>query len=36
MSAAAALREAQRHVRSQEKWSHPFYWAAWQLWGLPE
>ena len=28
-----ALKAAQAHVRSQEKWSHPHYWAAWQLWG---
>ncbi len=34
--AIAALREAQAHVRSQPKWSHPHYWAAWVLWGLPE
>jgi len=34
--AAAALRKAQRHVASQEKWKDPKYWAAWQLWGLPE
>ena len=32
---AEALRRAQSHVRSQEKWSHPRYWAAWVLWGLP-
>jgi len=31
---AAALRRAQEHVRSQPKWRHPFYWAAWVLWGL--
>ncbi len=36
MGAAAALRAAQEHVRSQEKWKHPYYWAAWQLWGLPD
>jgi CHAT domain-containing protein len=36
MGAAAALRAAQEHVRSQEKWKHPYFWAAWQLWGLPE
>jgi CHAT domain-containing protein len=33
-SAADALREAQEHVRSQETWAHPYYWAAWVLWGL--
>ncbi|MFI5402905.1 MAG: CHAT domain-containing protein [Planctomycetota bacterium] len=36
MGAAAALRAAQEHVRSQPKWKHPYYWAAWQLWGLPD
>ena len=35
LSAAAALRKAQDHVRSQPAWSHPKYWAAWILWGLP-
>jgi CHAT domain-containing protein len=33
---ARALKEAQEFVRSQEKWSHPYYWAAWVLWGLAE
>ncbi|MCK6458562.1 MAG: CHAT domain-containing protein, partial [Planctomycetes bacterium] len=33
--AAAALKAAQEHVRAQEKWRHPYYWAAWQLWGAP-
>ena len=33
--AATALARAQKHVRDQEKWRHPAYWAAWQLWGLP-
>ena len=32
---AEALRRAQEHVRSQEKWKHPYYGAAWVLWGLP-
>lgn len=32
---AGALREAQRAIAAQEKWRHPHYWAAWQLWGLP-
>ena len=32
---AEALRRAQEFVRSQEKWKHPYYWAAWVLWGLP-
>jgi CHAT domain-containing protein len=36
VGAATALRLAQEHVRSQEKWRHPYHWAAWQLWGLPE
>jgi CHAT domain-containing protein/tetratricopeptide (TPR) repeat protein len=36
VGAAAALRGAQEHVRSQEKWKHPRFWAAWVLWGLPE
>ena len=34
--AATALREAQEFVKGHEKWRHPYYWAAWQLWGLPE
>jgi CHAT domain-containing protein len=33
---ATALRRAQEHVRAQERWRHPYYWAAWQLWGLPD
>ena len=36
LSPAAALRRAQAYVRSQEKWQHPRFWAAWVLWGLPE
>ncbi|MDJ0973945.1 MAG: CHAT domain-containing tetratricopeptide repeat protein [Planctomycetota bacterium] len=36
ISAAAALRAAQDHVRAQEKWKHPYYWAAWVLWGLAD
>jgi CHAT domain-containing protein len=35
-SAAAALRGAQEHVRARKRWRHPRYWAAWQLWGLPD
>jgi tetratricopeptide (TPR) repeat protein len=35
LPAAEALREAQAFVRAQEKWKHPYYWAAWVLWGLP-
>ncbi|MHC5010038.1 MAG: CHAT domain-containing tetratricopeptide repeat protein [Planctomycetota bacterium] len=34
-SAAEALRDAQAHVRSQDGWEHPYYWAAWVIWGLP-
>ena len=34
--AARALREAQEHVRAQPGWEHPYYWATWCLWGLPE
>jgi hypothetical protein len=33
---ADALREGQDAVRREPKWSHPAYWAAWILWGLPE
>jgi CHAT domain-containing protein/tetratricopeptide (TPR) repeat protein len=36
LSTAAALKKAQAYVASHEKWRHPYYWAAWQLWGLPE
>jgi CHAT domain-containing protein len=35
VGAAAALRRAQEHVRSFDRWKHPTYWAAWVLWGLP-
>ncbi len=34
--AAAALQRAQASVASRPEWSHPRYWAAWVLWGLPE
>ncbi len=34
LSASVALQQAQAHVRSQAKWKHPYYWAAWALWGL--
>lgn len=27
---------AQAFVRGHEKWKHPYYWAAWQLWVLPD
>ena len=33
--AASALKQAQAYVRGHEKWKHPYYWAAWVLWGLP-
>ena len=36
VATATALRRAQEFVASHEKWSHPYYWAAWQLWGLPD
>ena len=36
LGAAAALKQAQAHIRAQKKWAHPFYWAAWALWGLPD
>ena len=35
MGVSEALQKAQAHVRSQERWTHPFYWAAWVVWGLP-
>ncbi len=34
IATATALRRAQEHVASQERWKDPKYWAAWQLWGL--
>lgn len=36
IAVATALRQAQEFVRSQAKWKDPVYWAAWQLWGLPD
>ncbi len=36
LPAARALREAQRFVATQEAWTHPKFWAAWTLWGLPD
>ncbi len=33
---ATALRLAQEHVARQPKWKDPKFWAAWQLWGLPD
>ena len=35
---AEALLLAQRRVEKDAvhpQWSHPYYWASWQLWGLP-
>ncbi|MDJ0523705.1 MAG: CHAT domain-containing protein [Planctomycetota bacterium] len=42
LGAAAALKKAQEYVRDfkdengKQPWKHPYYWAAWVLWGLPE
>jgi CHAT domain-containing protein len=36
MATATALKKAQEFVRGHEKWKHPYYWAAWQLWGSPD
>ena len=36
LGSADALRRAQEHVRETPGWAHPRYWAAWQLWGLPD
>ena len=36
LPAAEALHQAQAFIRAQEKWKHPYYWAAWVLWGLPK
>lgn len=33
LAPAAALRDAQLHVRAQPRWRHPYYWAAFQLQG---
>ncbi|MFO0931412.1 MAG: CHAT domain-containing protein [Planctomycetota bacterium] len=35
MGASLALRAAQERVRADPRWKHPYYWAAWVLWGLP-
>ncbi len=35
LPAGRALREAQDWTRARDGWSHPRYWAAWVLWGLP-
>ena len=37
IGAAAALQQAQAYVRdhpTHTEWKHPYYWAAWVLWGL--
>ncbi len=42
LSCAAALKKAQEYVRGhldkngKRHWEHPYYWAAWVLWGLPD
>jgi len=36
MATATALKKAQEFVASHDKWKHPYFWAAWQLWGLAE
>ena len=36
LGAAAALKAAQEYVQGHAKWKHPEYWAAWQLWGIPD
>ncbi|MBK9385757.1 MAG: CHAT domain-containing protein [Planctomycetes bacterium] len=36
VDAATALHRAQAFLRAQPKWSDPYYWAAWQLWGPSE
>ena len=42
LGAAAALKKAQAFVRDhkdkggKQVWKHPYYWAAWVLWGLPD
>ncbi len=34
--AADALRQAQAHVRSQPRWSHPHFWACWTVLGTAD
>lgn len=36
VGAAAALKQAREFVASHKQWKHPYFWAAWQLWGLAE
>ncbi len=35
VTASQALRAAQESVRADPRWRHPYFWAAWVLWGLP-
>jgi len=35
LTASQALRAAQESVRADPRWRHPYFWAAWVLWGLP-
>ena len=34
--APRALKLAQDHIRKNPSWENPRFWAAWQLWGLPD
>ncbi len=34
--AVSALAGAQATVRANERWRHPYYWAGWVLWGVPD
>ncbi len=36
VAASKALRSAQNELRRQARWSDPFFWAGWQLWGVPD
>ena len=36
LRASAALKKAQEDVKKDKRWAHPYYWAAWVLWGIPE
>jgi CHAT domain-containing protein len=31
-----ALAEAQAVVRATPRWAHPYFWAGWVIWGLPD
>lgn len=33
LSVAAALCAAQAAVKAEARWAHPYYWAAWVVWG---